>query len=223
MNFESQFLKGLYFVSHVLTLISLLAAFILSLNKNKNLTAFKVSLFFQTVFRIGLTTVWILVLWLTWNSIRSAILGHDVYWNDKNVVPYIVFYILSVLIALILAWGVTLIIWTGSSNATIDFINVIFPFAHLNTNFPLVLEIIKAVYGSSEHEIDITSILRQMIVDNQLTVKADNTLAGDPHVGVVKKITIHYKYGNKQYTDTIEEGLIGAIPKMEKKKKWSIL
>lgn len=58
------------------------------------------------------------------------------------------------------------------------------------------LEIIKAEYWTNNKRIDVTEILKKRIENNRLAFIASNDLNGDPEPGVVKVLTIEYKYQN---------------------------
>jgi len=55
------------------------------------------------------------------------------------------------------------------------------------------LEIIKAIYGTVNKFIDVTTKLNEQVKNNKLSIKASNNIAGDPDVGVPKRLTINYK------------------------------
>ncbi|MBS1917529.1 MAG: DUF4935 domain-containing protein [Bacteroidetes bacterium] len=76
------------------------------------------------------------------------------------------------------------------------------------------LEILSAIYGSHqpEKQIDVTSILKERIANNKLTITASNDIVGDPDPGVVKSLTIHYRIGERQVQATIIEGATDTIP-----------
>jgi hypothetical protein len=76
------------------------------------------------------------------------------------------------------------------------------------------LEIISAIYGSpqAEKQIDVTAIVKGLIVNNKLTIRASNDIAGDPDLGVLKNLTILYRIGERQVQATIIEGATHTIP-----------
>jgi len=74
------------------------------------------------------------------------------------------------------------------------------------------LEIIKATYGSSNKFIDVTSKLNDEIKDNRLLIEASNKIAGDPCVGLVKKLIIRYKIDNNIYEAEYKENEMVKLP-----------
>lgn len=76
------------------------------------------------------------------------------------------------------------------------------------------LEILSAKYGppQSDKQLDVTSILRELIVDNKLTIKSSNEIAGDPHYGVMKDLIINYRVGERDFDVSIPEGTTETIP-----------
>lgn len=76
------------------------------------------------------------------------------------------------------------------------------------------LEIISAIYGSPEQDkqIDVTSIVKDQIINNKLTITANNKIAGDPNLNVVKSLTIIYRIGEKLEQVSILEGATLTIP-----------
>ena len=76
------------------------------------------------------------------------------------------------------------------------------------------LEIISAIYGSPsiERQKDVTAIMRERVINNKLTITANNEIAGDPDPTVVKSLTILYRVGEKQLQTSILEGVTHTIP-----------
>jgi hypothetical protein len=134
------------------------------------------------------------------------------YWESGYEITYILSYFITLSLFLPVVWILGTLIWTSSFNLTKDFINLFLPENKLLKKFKPQLEIIKATYGSPQKFIDITAIIKQMIVNNTLSIKASNQLAGDPHEGVVKKLIIDYKYEDQPKTAEIREGLRIVIP-----------
>jgi hypothetical protein len=60
--------------------------------------------------------------------------------------------------------------------------------------------------------VDVTQVLKKMIANNKLVVRASNALAGDPDPGVVKTLKISYRIGRKTRSVTIREGEEISIP-----------
>ena len=71
------------------------------------------------------------------------------------------------------------------------------------------MEIIKASYGTN----DCTQQIRNKVVSNKLIVRADNTICGDPSVGIVKWLEIEAKIDGQLITEKVKEGSLLTIPK----------
>ncbi|WP_440133944.1 PIN-like domain-containing protein [Chitinophaga sancti] len=76
------------------------------------------------------------------------------------------------------------------------------------------LEILNARYSAtnSDKVFDVTFALRELIVDNKLTIKSSNDIAGDPEYGVLKELTINYRINDRDFTIIIPEGNTETIP-----------
>jgi hypothetical protein len=74
------------------------------------------------------------------------------------------------------------------------------------------LEILSASYGSQQREVEVTACLVHMIKAGRLTVTASNELAGDPHSGVQKTLSIRYRSYGKVYWVRVEEGQSISLP-----------
>jgi len=75
------------------------------------------------------------------------------------------------------------------------------------------LQIIQASYGSVQKLDDVTEELRHNVIDNTLTIKAGNTIAGnDPHPGVVKILMVRYLFDGKEHEKKFREMEIVALP-----------
>ena len=68
------------------------------------------------------------------------------------------------------------------------------------------LIILRATYGTSEHNIDVAKELNSKIQDNKLLTKADNAIKGDPHRGAKKNLDIRYLYQGQQLEKNYKEG-----------------
>jgi hypothetical protein len=75
-----------------------------------------------------------------------------------------------------------------------------------------ILEITKAEYGTNKIRLDVTKELRKKIVDNKLETTASNAIKGDPDYGVVKTLTIEYKFNGITITKEFKEGAKVVIP-----------
>lgn len=67
------------------------------------------------------------------------------------------------------------------------------------------LEISKATYGNGARQADVTAKLRAAVADGVLTVKADNTLAGDPAPDVPKELRVEYTLDGVAKSAVVEE------------------
>jgi hypothetical protein len=76
----------------------------------------------------------------------------------------------------------------------------------------LGLEIIKAVYGSNRKSIDITFQLSELIENDKLKFTVNNTIAGDPDIGVVKILKIKYSVNGVVYDKEFKEDQEVNIP-----------
>jgi hypothetical protein len=78
------------------------------------------------------------------------------------------------------------------------------------------LHIVQALYGvlvpRSAEAVDVTSQLRERVRDGRLSVRADNSLAGDPAPDVVKQLWVEYAVGGQVFTKTVDEGQLLTIP-----------
>lgn len=68
-----------------------------------------------------------------------------------------------------------------------------------------MLTIVKAVYGMGDKQVDVTDVVKAALRDNQLSVTAGNHLAGDPAPGIVKRLRLVYKLGDKEATVEVAE------------------
>lgn len=83
------------------------------------------------------------------------------------------------------------------------------------------LEIRRAIYGVLPERpeelgrpgtVDVTDILRAKIVDDTLTVRADNSLAGDPAYLIVKQLRVDYTLNGEPYTKIVNENEMLTLP-----------
>jgi hypothetical protein len=160
---------------------------------------------------IGVFHLWKLIFFVCLQIINGNIVNLY-YWESGFEIAYILSYIITLSLILPFIWILGTLIWTSSFNLTKDFINLFLPENKLLKKFKPQLEIIKATYESPQKSIDITAIVKQMVVNNTLSIKASNQLAGDPHVGVGKKLIIDYKYEDQPKTVEVIEGSKIVIP-----------
>lgn len=74
------------------------------------------------------------------------------------------------------------------------------------------LSIIAASYGSDDQAVDVTDILESKITGNELAIRADNTLAGDPCPGTPKELTVTFIFRGKRRRRICREGDELKIP-----------
>ncbi len=67
------------------------------------------------------------------------------------------------------------------------------------------LRIVRAIYWTPRHYYDVTEELRQMIVDNKISISVTNDIKGDPEEKEIKKLTVRYLYGDMIGTKKIDE------------------
>lgn len=83
------------------------------------------------------------------------------------------------------------------------------------------LEIKRAIYGvlqgTPDQRVDITEALRKMVQADQLSVKVDNKIAGDPARKTVKELEIEYSVDGKPFSKKIYEGQTLLISESGKK------
>lgn len=73
-------------------------------------------------------------------------------------------------------------------------------------------EIIKAEYRTQKVGVDVTEELRKMIANNKLETIASNDIKGDPDYGMVKRLSIEYKFNGIINTKEFLEGDKVSIP-----------
>lgn len=223
MNFESPILKTISTAADVITLIGVITAIGLFKKRNHNLLAFKISMLLQYMLRFAIIIIGTTLIFYITAFLYSFILpifkgdwGKDLYWEKDKEIQHLLAYVLSACIGLPIFWIYSTIVWTSSFRQTKIFLNHFLPKGTLSTEKEYALEIISATYGS-KRIIDVTQLLREMVLNNSLTVTASNELAGDPDVGVRKKMIIMYKVGGKQYQKQVEEGYSITIPSTTEK------
>jgi hypothetical protein len=78
------------------------------------------------------------------------------------------------------------------------------------------LQIRRAIYGPAEavvaNVVDVTTQLSRMVRNATLTVRADNTLAGDPAQDIVKQLLVRYTYNGRPFVATVTENSTLQLP-----------
>src|SRR5258706_12738531 len=168
-------------------------AVISSIRRNKELLAFKVNLFLTYSLRavliiifVGLTLVVIKEPYAMVLAIFKGSSNGELWENGKELQHILAYFAVGV-IEIIVVWIFGTIVWTSSTVYATNFINILVPGRPFKGRKSIPsLEILSAIYGSDIHTVDLTDILRQMIVDSKLKVTANNLLGGDQHPGIGK-------------------------------------
>lgn len=223
MNLNSDFFKAVGTVADILTIATVISAIPFALlRKNENLLAFKVSRFLHYLLRtafIFLATVIIfqfskLIYFIILLPLKGNINDKNFEWESGYELQHILSYFISTTIGLSLFWIISTFLWTSSWNKTKEFLNLFLPKGKLLSKQQSPLEILSAIYKTSQKEIDVTPAVRQRVIDNKLTITASNEIAGDPDPGVVKTLVINYRIGRKSSEARITEGNTATIPEM---------
>lgn len=74
------------------------------------------------------------------------------------------------------------------------------------------LQILRAVYGTANAQVDVTDELQDRIRGDSLKVIASNNIKGDPEFGQTKQLTIEYSYGGVTFTNQFTEGALVVLP-----------
>lgn len=71
------------------------------------------------------------------------------------------------------------------------------------------MKIIKATYGG----IDCTEQIKSRVIGDKIIVRADNSIIGDPTIGVIKWLEIQVEINGKTITEKVQEGNLLTLPK----------
>ena len=74
------------------------------------------------------------------------------------------------------------------------------------------LEVLEADYGTTHSNLDVSAELNDRIRGGSLKAIASNELMGDPEFGVVKNLTVIYRFGGLLMTNQFREGDIVILP-----------
>lgn len=74
------------------------------------------------------------------------------------------------------------------------------------------LQILRAVYGTDNAQVDVTDELQDRIRGDQLKAIASNNIKGDPEFGKTKQLTVEYSYGGVTFTNQFTEGAFVQLP-----------
>ena len=76
--------------------------------------------------------------------------------------------------------------------------------------------IVKATWGSSRKQTDVTEVLRKQIKDQKLKIKAGkgnmNQLLGNPDTGQIKTLTVEYIHNGKPKSKTFRQSTRVSLP-----------
>jgi hypothetical protein len=215
MDNDFDILKAIAIIADIVTISGVTILTIMSsIRKDKDLIAFKINLYLTYFVRaVGIIIVSGIVLIFIkepYTIVLALFKGQSngELWEEGKEIQHILSYFISGVIAFTVIWTVGTIIWTSSTKYAFDFFNLLIPGRPFRFNFQLnpKLDILSAIYGSETNTTDLTDTLRQMVKDQKLNVVANNLLGGDPHPGVVKKLTVTYKKGPTPKTVTVTEG-----------------
>jgi len=79
-------------------------------------------------------------------------------------------------------------------------------------DLPKELRIISAKYGAHDKWLDVTPQVTEKVVDNQLSIRASNAIAGDPLYGTSKRLKVHYMVDGKKQFAEVREGVMLNVP-----------
>jgi hypothetical protein len=215
INLDSQGFRWFYFLAHSLAVLSILGTFVFGvLQRKKSLFWFFVSTVLDYSFRIFLIVTFLLCLYGCWDFIFTAIWQPDGYWSNNHVLGYLISYLLTLTFG-ILATGLIIKLVLRISLVRIfakaDLLISKIPFVPAKSEAD-ALVINDATYGTQKNKIDVTKTLNAMIVNNELTVIASNSLAGDPEPGSPKMLIVAFRYHGIQLTRAAMEGYELKLP-----------
>ncbi len=218
-------LKTLSIIADVITITGISFAAIWGLLKsNKSLTGFKLNYFVSYIFRTGIILFISVILLRSLQPVYEIFLviikgnNYNLVWENGKEIQYILSYFLTTAVGLFIFWLLVPIVWTSSIIYAIELINKFLPNAYKikveNFKNDKIFHIIKAVYGTEDnnYSVDVTSQLQNMVKNGSLRVNANNDLAGDPKVGIIKYLTIDYVVNGLTKKEIIKEGETKIIP-----------
>jgi hypothetical protein len=74
------------------------------------------------------------------------------------------------------------------------------------------LIITEAIYGVTDHHVDVTAKLNSLVRDSKLHVYASNQLGGDPYPNTSKNLVVRYEYKGQKLERTVNEGAALDLP-----------
>jgi hypothetical protein len=218
---NSPFFRIISVVADFVTIATLITAIPFALLKRKqNLLAFRISNFLHYLLRIAFIIIAGLIILKICDLIYFVILlpqqgsinDTNYYWSDGNELSHLVAYFVSGVFGFSVAWIIFSFLWTSSWNSAKDFFNLFLPKGKFLIKQEPILEILSAIYKTNTKEVDVTQVVRKMVSNNKLTIKASNELAGDPDPGILKTLVINYRLGGKPNEVIVNEGASISIP-----------
>ncbi|WP_425639190.1 DNAJC11 domain-containing protein [Algoriphagus yeomjeoni] len=213
------FLKLISITADFITVGGILLAIRWSMiSKFDNVLALKTNRFLSYLLRLGIIFVAFIFILHFGNYLFQIILiiflveNISVYWVEEEWYKYLASYLITAFFFIPLTWVVSNIIWSFSLNSLYEFINIFKSENKIKIKSNPVLYIINAKYGIGGTYIDVTKKVSQLIVNNSLSVRASNQLAGDPVLNVKKELIIEYNYNGKKHSITGAEGSVINIP-----------
>ncbi len=187
------------------TIASIVTGFYAIFKRNRDYMAMKVSLILAYLFK----AIIIFFVMTTISLIGYGIIESSAFIDREPILLSISILLLVIVICLVAIWLLGSLIWMSSTRHIIGFVNALgFKLERVGPK----LEILNAWYGSDSQNVDVTSLLIQLLKDNKLEVRASNELAGDPHNQVFKKMVVSYRYNSKLKSKTINEGEVLKLP-----------
>ncbi len=185
-----------------------------SMRKDKEVFAFKINLyltyFLRSVGIIFIAGVLLIFINEPYTFFLALFKGqtNGELWEKGKEIQHLLSYFATAVIGFSVLWITGTIIWTSSFKYALDFFNILLPGRPFRFKLQLnpKLDILSAIYGSDTNNVDLTESLRQMVKDEKLKVVANNSLGGDPHPGVVKKLKLTYRKGILPKTIEVIEG-----------------
>jgi len=214
MNPDSYFWKWVYLISHVLTLVSLFAAFFISLSKKmKSKLWFQVSYFFDYFIRILLIIAALAIVGMGWIYVFNGIWSPYGYWDGRYFGGYIITYVVSAIIIVVILRLAIIVISTSKFDLIRTVIKLLPNSQIILDRYLPKLHVDRAEYGINQNQIDITDSINAMIKNNTLTVSSGNHLVPyDPLPGDGKYLTLTYTFAGKSSWAIIPEGTTRTIP-----------
>ncbi|GEM_PF-2860622 len=74
------------------------------------------------------------------------------------------------------------------------------------------LRITKARYGANNKFVDVTKEVQKAIREGKLSIRASNSIKGDPTPGVVKDLIVEYQYRSRPGSRSVREGQMLELP-----------